>query len=173
MATLAFGECRYEATDEDRLWLLRAVAREGRVHRQVAQTLVNGFAWGHARKPKSIPTLTWWVQAYAQPVNPRWFPDGKIFQRWHAKDPKKYPLGAAMRRRDIYSVETRFEKPIVEAVERALTEGPVDIPANATDYAAAWIDATRKGQTPLTAPKKGYNRLWTRAPEWDGYAVVS
>lgn len=166
------GDREYVVTDEDVLWLKRAVLREGAVMAQVAQCLVNGFAAFHSTKPKSTPTLTWWVRAYAQPVNPRWFPEGKIFQKWHARDPKRYPLAVAKKRRDVYSTKMHFNQDTLDAVERALTEGPVDIPPNATDYAASWIDSSRR-MTALTKPRKGVNRLWTRKPGWGGYQVVA
>lgn len=67
----------YSATDADALTLARAVAREGRPYDAVAWTLVQRFAW---LWPK-YPTLAELVRAYAQPVNPRWFPDGDLHQR--------------------------------------------------------------------------------------------
>ncbi|MDH5644460.1 MAG: hypothetical protein OEZ01_00545 [Candidatus Heimdallarchaeota archaeon] len=67
----------YSATDDDALTLARAVAREGRPYDAVAWTLVQRFAW---LWPK-YPTLAELVQAYAQPVNPRWFPGGDLHQR--------------------------------------------------------------------------------------------
>lgn len=44
MTAILCGRRVYEVTPEDRLWLLRAVHAEGRVERQVAQTLINLFA---------------------------------------------------------------------------------------------------------------------------------
>lgn len=171
MSVIRCGTRLYTVTPDDRLWLLRAVQCEGNEETQVAQVLVNCFAYLHANKPKSCASLTWLVRSYAQPVNPTWFPGGSNFERWHAKDPAKYPLAAAVRRRDVHSKLSAFRPDVVDAVDRALHEGPLDIPANATDYAASWIDASKKYK-PLTAPKKGVNRLWTRAAQWQGYEVV-
>lgn len=159
-------------TAEDRLWLLRAVQVEGPSLAQVSQVLVNCFAYLHSRRPQLCPSLVWLVRSYAQPVNPAWFPEGNIFAKWHARDPVAYPLSAAVRRRDLHSVRTTFDPPVSAAVERALTLGLVDVPKNATDYAAAWIDASHKYKA-LTAKERGRNRLWTRAPEWAGYRVGS
>ena len=62
----------YEATDTDALVLAQAIAREGRPHNAVAWTLVQRFALLFPR----YDSLAGLVRAYAQPVNPRWFPDG-------------------------------------------------------------------------------------------------
>jgi hypothetical protein len=171
MNVLHCDQYRYVVTDEDRLWLLRAVQVEGPVQAQVAQVLCNCFAYLYARDNDTW-SLTKLVRSYAQPVNPAWFRSGLQFQKWHARDPVKYPLSAALRRETMHSVRTTFDPPVVAAVDKALTAGPVDIPKNATDYAAAWIDASHK-YTALTGPQKGRNRLWTRAPEWAGYRVSS
>lgn len=167
---LAFAGHTYEPTDEDRLWLLRAVAREGADQDQVAQALVNGFC--HAYAAEHEHSLAHHVQAYAQPINPRWFPEGDLFKHWHAIDPAKYSQVAAERRRDVYSQATTFQLHVQAAAIKALTCGPFDIPASCTDYAAWWL--INRWQTPLTAPvRNGPNRLWTRAPGWTGYTVAS
>jgi hypothetical protein len=164
------GSRTYRVTDEDVRTLRLAVQHEGAVRDQVAQVLVNCFAYLHSLKPKACPSIAWLVRAYAQPINPQWFPEGKQFKRWNAIDPKKYSLAAAVIRRDVLSKVTKFLPATLAAVDKALTEGPVSIPANATDYAAARVDASKKYQ-PLTPPEKGVNRLWTRAPKWQGYRV--
>lgn len=169
-AVLACGPYTYTVTDEDRLWLTRAVQHEGPVEREVAQVLVNCFAYLHSVKPKSCPTLTWLVRAYAQPINPEWFPEGKQFKRWNAVDKKKYPLATAKRRRDVLSKVVVFDDRVLAAVDLALTAGPISIPKNATDYAAPWIDASKKFKS-LTPARRGRNRLWTRAPRWSGFRV--
>ena len=170
MTMLICGQHRYRVTTDDRIWLLRAVQCEGRVEAEVAQVLVNCFAHLHSRSPGSATSLTWLVRSYAQPVNPAWFPAGKHFLRWHAVDPVKYSLMAAMRRENTHSKRTVFDQRTTSAVDRALELGPVDVPRNATDYAAAWIDASKTYQA-LTAAESGKNRLWTRAPGWTGYSV--
>lgn len=70
----------YEPTEQDALWLARAVEREGPPHKGVAWTLVQRFAWLHPTG--TYPTVASLVQAYAQPVNPRWFPDGDKHQQY-------------------------------------------------------------------------------------------
>lgn len=167
MTVLVCGKNRYTVTETDRLWLLRAVAQEGAVSEQVAQTLVNCFAYLHSRKPAMMPTLTKLIRSYAQPVNPRWFPDGDLHLRWLERG-KDTPEKAA--KRPVYSSATNFAPAVVSAMHKALTKGPVDIPASCTDYAAAWIDASNKYH-PLTPAVKGRNRLWTRDGKWQGYKV--
>ena len=60
MSVLEYGtDGQYRVTPADRLWLLRAVAREGEPRARVAQTLVNRFVWLRSRGStayKSIPT---------------------------------------------------------------------------------------------------------------------
>lgn len=164
---LSFAGHTYRPTEADRLALSRAVTWEGPDHDQVAQTLVNGFCQAYSMDHEH--SLEHHVQAYAQPINPRWFPEGDRFQHFNAIDPVKYPLAAAVRRRDVLSKLTTFEPVVVGAVEKALARGPLDIQACCTDYAAAWLQSS---WTPLTPPVNGRNRLWTRAPKWGGYTVT-
>lgn len=63
----------YEATNQDALTLARAVAREGAPRDAVAWTLVQRFAFLYP----AYKTLAAFVSAYAQPINPLWFPDGR------------------------------------------------------------------------------------------------
>jgi hypothetical protein len=171
---LDFAGRRYSVTSDDVLWLVRAVEKEclddgdDADENCVAQALVNCFCLEATKG--SYDSLTRFVRAYAQPVNPRWFPDGDLFQRWNARDPAKYKMTDAIARRDKHSVRSDFGVEACNAVDRALIDGPVDIPPNCTDYAAAWIDASRKYE-PLTGPRRGLNRLWTRAPGWTGYSI--
>ena len=67
----------YEETDEDRSTLARAVAREGKPPQAVAFALVQRFAMLRS----DWPTLANLVRAYAQPINPRWFPHGDLHLR--------------------------------------------------------------------------------------------
>lgn len=168
VATIVCGTRTYDVTHADKLWLLRAVQCEGRVERQVAQTLVNLFALLYSRK--AAPSLTELVRSYAQPVNPEWFPEGKMFLRWHAINPSVYKLADATRREKLHSTRLVFRSDVMEAVDRALALGPKDIQSNCTDYAASWIDASKK-YAALTPPERGVNRLWTRDASWTGYSI--
>lgn len=161
----------YTVTAADVLWLSRAVEAEGAVQFQVAQVLVNCFCQ-RASTAKVWPglTLTDHVRQYAQPVNPRWFLSGDLHQKWAAKG--QDTPAAARRRETVHSTLSRFSLGTAEAVKRALTKGPVDILPNATDYAASWIDASKKYR-PLTEARKGVNRIWTRDPLWGAYTVLT
>jgi len=71
--TLNGAAHRYTLTPWDIETLARAVAREGAPAREVAWALIQRFAQVHGR---GFSTLGKLVQAYAQPINPRWFLDG-------------------------------------------------------------------------------------------------
>lgn len=166
------GVTSYEPTQDDILWLLRAVDREGQPHEIVAQTLINGFVWARERKGWSR-TLGDFVRAYAQPVNPLHFPDGEKFREAYAaatEPQRQVLLDRAERRRDVYSRSTSFQPRTKAAVERALTSGPV-LP-EATDYAAPWVEK-RPPWKPHGPPEPNKNRFWTRpeALQWTGYRV--
>lgn len=163
----------YTVTDADALWLARAVEAEGPVQSQVAATLVNGFCWARSRgyaKP-----LTSWIRAYAQPLNPRWYESGDLFVASLAsksESEKREAIATARRREQVHSARVSFTPSTQAAVLDALN-GRVNIPRNATDYAAPYVDATHKGYTPLEPPQSGRNRLWTRpgAESWAGYLI--
>lgn len=80
--TLAGKAHRYAPTDDDALWLARAVAREGPPYKGVAWALAQRFAVLKSLRPELYPTIADLVQAYSQPVNPRWFPDGDLHLRY-------------------------------------------------------------------------------------------
>jgi hypothetical protein len=67
----------YTLSNEDYLTLLRAVEFEGEPREAVAWTLLQRFAFLY---PK-YDTLTKFIRAYAQPINPRWFPNGDLHQQ--------------------------------------------------------------------------------------------
>lgn len=64
----------YVLSNEDYLTLLRAVEFEGEPRDAVAWTLLQRFAFIYPQ----YDTLTKFIQAYAQPINPRWFPTGDL-----------------------------------------------------------------------------------------------
>lgn len=124
-------------TKDDALWLARAVEAEGEPRRLVAQTLVNRWAWLADYAPGKYPTLTSLVRAYAQPVNPRWFPDGDLFASRMlgvAAVKQRAEIEKARVRRDVHSTRTRFTRGTQDAVAQAL-RGPLVIPPGAVDYA--------------------------------------
>jgi len=167
---------RYQVTADDTLWLQRAVNEEAKSdddRYRVAQTLVNGFAAIKAYGRGG--TLAGYVRAYAQPINPRWFENGDLFQaeiahpKYSAED-RAVLRERARKREYVYSKRTVFDPGTTDAVTRALADGPVNIPRSATDYGAYDLDASPR-LTPLTPPVKGENRLWTARASWPGYGV--
>jgi hypothetical protein len=163
----------YSLTQEDALWLARAVDAEGPIQSQVAGILINGFCWARSRGFQG--TLTKWVRAYAQPINPRWYEAGDLFLASLAsksEDEKREAIAKARKREKEHSTKLTFGAGTHAAVSAALN-GRVLIPRNATDYAAPNVDSTNKGYTPLEPVPANRNRLWTRpgAEHWTGYLV--
>lgn len=135
---------------DDRLWLLRAVEAEGPPQDLVAQTLVNRWAFLWDTTPAKYTRLYEYVRAYAQPVNPAWFPDGRLHLQALAKladAEKPAAIARAEKRRDVHSTRTQFSPATTVAVDQAL-RGPVTIPAGALHYAAA----STPSQMPVLVP---------------------
>jgi hypothetical protein len=121
-------------TGEDLLWLARAVEAEGEPRVLVAQTLVNRWAWLLDQHPGLFPRLQDLVRAYAQPVNPRWFPGGDLLQKAIAEEPERREvLEAAALRRPALAQRTEFSPATTVAVNAAL-QGPLSLPAGAVHY---------------------------------------
>lgn len=81
-------------TSEDILTLARAVEHEGYPHEGVAWTLIQRAAWLNTRGTKvSLAAL---VKGYAQPINPKWFPEGQKHKDWVAYLEKQGRHGEAM-----------------------------------------------------------------------------
>lgn len=127
-------------TPDDRLWLLRAVEAEGEPRDLVAQVLVNRWAMFWDELPGKYTSLGELVRAYAQPVNPAWFPDGRRYLQSvsaHQDDADYHALlRRAIQRRDVHSTRTHFSPGTLAAVDQAL-RGPIVIPPGALHYAAA------------------------------------
>lgn len=117
---------------QDQLWLLRAVEAEGAPKEMVAQALVNRWAYlydhGYAEQ---YPTLASLVRAYAQPVNPRWFPGGDLHVR--ALERGQDTEQRAAKRRDVHSTRSLFSASTRAAVRRAMG-GPLTLPAGVVHY---------------------------------------
>lgn len=115
-------------TTDDALWLARAVEAEGEPRPEVAQTLVNRWAWLEETQPGTYPTLTSLVRAYAQPVNPAWFVGGKLLVPYLNAHPEKAAaeLDKAWRREHVHSVRSEFSERTRRAVQQALY-GPLTI----------------------------------------------
>ena len=175
-AIIASNGQTYVVTPADRLWLLRAVQAEGPVQAQVAEALVNLFAYRMSRgelNPSSgkAPSLQSLIRAYAQPVNPRWYLDGDLHRAALSRaqtDGERAALRSAAERRErLHSTRTVFDAGVTAAVDAALRGAHR---TDVTDYAAAWVDSSANyvARSPAV---KGRNRLWTRAPGWAGYVA--
>jgi hypothetical protein len=64
----------YELSDRDYITLARAVELEGPPEDAVAWTLLQRFAFLYPR----YSSVAQFVEAYAQPINPNWFPSGAM-----------------------------------------------------------------------------------------------
>jgi len=73
-------EKRYVLSNVDYLDLLRAVEFEGKPKIAVAWTLLQRFALLYPQ----YSSLSSFIKAYAQPINPRWFPKGDLHQGYLA-----------------------------------------------------------------------------------------
>lgn len=126
-------------TDTDRLWLARALEREGEPRRLVAQTLVNRWANASDWKPHRWPALTDMVREYSQPVNPGWFPGGRLLAKRVAELEARgehAEAQAELRRAELrpaYAAANSFSAPTLEAVHAALY-GPLEIPHGAVHF---------------------------------------
>lgn len=154
---------KYSPTDEDRIWLLRAVAGEGRDHREVAQALAQRFRFLRETRPGLYPTLASLVRAYSQPVNPRWLPGGDKFEAARAAG-KSSASDAAVRRRRVHHARVDFDPQVVSAAGEALCMLRAGWPPNAiapevTHFAAP--DKNRPHMIERTTARDGRNRLWT------------
>jgi GNAT superfamily N-acetyltransferase len=167
--TIRYPGGSYTLTSTDLLWLKRALV--GEVLRQddatrVAQVLFNRYAYLRSRGTTAYPTFTSFVRAYAQPINPIWMSaSGKGCQR----SPGRCTPAILVRRAE-HARRTSFPAWVDAAIARALTRGPVDIPASATHYAGYNV---RSNMTQLTPHTRGYNTLWTEGAQtrWQGYSV--
>ena len=99
----------YNLSSEDRLDLIRAVAREGKPYDAVTWSLIQRFAWLYPRG--NFPTLSSFVKAYAQPINPRWFPTGDKFLAYIRSLKRNYTGNELTRRLEnaIDKAENRLE----------------------------------------------------------------
>lgn len=130
---------KLEVTTLDTLWLARAIEAEGEPRVQVGQTLINRWAWLWDKKPGLFPTLASLIRAYAQPVNPAWFPGGALLDKWFKEHPNADHAAAlerAAKRRDVHSTRDTFSEATRRAVSQALY-GPVVIPPGATHFGDA------------------------------------
>lgn len=160
----------YEVTADDLTWLLRAVEAEGEPRSVVAKALVGRFLWLLPRS--SYRTLADFVQAYSQPVNPRWLPGGDKYRENQGK-PSTSP--AAVQRRLGARARTTFTEPTIKAVRDALNVIPQRLAVS--DFHAASPENRERVKGYLELVKAGdrhTNDLFrARAiPEHWGYGLI-
>ena len=161
----------YRPTATDRVWLLRAVEGEGAPADAVAAALVNRFIWLRAkRRLWRDKSLAQFVRAYSSPVNPRRMRGGDIWERLYREGTpaQRRKLEEAHERREAHSARNVFSQSTMDAVERALSQGP-QLPT-VTDFAAHWLEPS-EGLRLVRAGSRGVNALYTADPSWDGYRV--
>ena len=151
----------YAATNDDALWLARAVAHEGSPHDAVAWALVQRFALLYP----TYPTVAELVKAYAQPINPRWFPDGDLHAKrlkQLASDPKKQADEIARaRRREQYaqtpwdSIPAAARTAALEALE---AHGDSPVPGAVHYRASTAPEGSTKKQAYARAQQYAANR---------------
>ena len=71
-------QIQYNLNKSDILNLYRAVSNEGKPSDAVTWTLINRFAWLYP----TYNNLSDLITAYSQTINPRWFPDGDLYQNY-------------------------------------------------------------------------------------------
>ena len=169
--TLVWSGGSYRVTPSDRLWLLRAVQAESNKaedRRRVAQTLINRFVFLKSRGSKAYPTLTKFVRAYAQPINPLWDdPSDAKCQR----NPR-FCTPAMIAKRRTARDRSSFSESTTAAVSEALSRGMTAISGTSVHYAAPRIGAA--GKIRLTPDRQGYNTFYAIASSrsWPGYRVA-
>jgi hypothetical protein len=169
--TLVWSGGSYRVTPSDRLWLLRAVQAESNKvddRRRVAQTLINRFVFLKSRGSRAYPTLTKFVRAYAQPINPLWDdPSDAKCQR----NPRFCTSSMIAKRRAARDRST-FDGSTTAAVSEALSRGMTAIGGTSVHYAAPGIGAA--GKIRLTPDRRGYNTFYAIASSrsWPGYQVA-
>jgi len=84
----------YAVTPTDRAWFIRCLWREGAPAETVGHVLLQRFALLSSQGAK-YATLTDFLRAYCQPVNPRWFPGGDLTWKALAAAKKKNDTAAA------------------------------------------------------------------------------
>jgi len=168
---LVWGKGTYRVTPSDRLWLLRAVQAESNKaddRRRVAQTLINRFVFLKNAGSTAYPTLTKFVRAYAQPINPLW--ESQSTRKCRANP--RYCTDAMIAKRQAARNRTQFSESTVFAVDEALTRGMTLAPNSSVHYAAPGIGES--GKIKLTADQRGWNTFYavSGSRRWPGYGVA-
>lgn len=168
--TLVWRGGSYRVKPSDRLWLLRAVQAESNKaddRRRVAQTLLNRFVYLKSKGSTAYPTLTAFVRAYAQPINPKW--ENKSTSKCRS-NPSRCTDAMIAKRREARA-QTQFSDSTVAAVDEAMSRGMTAIDSSSVHYAAPGVGAS--GKIKLTTDRRGYNTFYAVSGSrgWPGYSV--
>lgn len=108
-------------SSDDLVMLARAIEHEGFPESGVGWTLLQRYAWLHMQGV--TPTLSRLIQAYAQPVNPRWFyPKGDLYLKEVqslASQPEKQKVAIANGKARVQKASITWDK-ISDATKRVV-----------------------------------------------------
>ncbi len=156
---------QYVVTPDDKLELARAVQHEGPPQAAVLWTLLQRFAMLYARG--DYKSLAVFVRAYAQPINPKWFPDGELFKARYQEllnAGKKAEAAAEKRRADLRPAKAKVTWEQISPSVRHLVENvlsgnrPISRAPGALHY---WASRA----TPTMKPAEAKNFNASRRPE--------
>lgn len=168
---------RYTVTPTDRQWFIRCLWREGTPAETVGHTLLQRFALLASQGAK-YPTMTSFLRAYCQPVNPRWFPGGDKSEAFIKRAEKRGDVAAAKTERErakrrigyartpINEIKPRFR----ELADRILAGSSVSPAPKATHFTMSFADS---GDSESVALQKARNfakkRNLTHVPIQEGH----
>lgn len=155
------GKFTYQVTPQDRLTLIRSVWREGRPQGAVAYTLLQRFTFLY---PK-YRNLSTFIQAYSQPINPRWFPKGDLHLaaikavKGEKQSIARLEAKAALRPTFASTPESKIPPRVVNLVDNVLTgrlKSPVPTAVHFRGSKATTSDTETKAKRKAVAfAKKG------------------
>jgi len=149
----------YAVTDDDRAWFIRALWREGKPALAVGHTLLQRFALNYSTG-KNYASLTAFVRAYSQPLNPAWLPGAKLSEAFISRAEKANNTASAddERRRAANRViycstpVTQVPKEYRDLADRILTGKTVSPVPTATHFTMSFAAV---GDGEEVAKKKG------------------
>lgn len=105
----------YTVTPTDREWFIRCLWREGKPQETVGHVLLQRFALLRSQGAK-YATLTDFLRAYCQPVNPRWFPNGDKSKAFVRRATARGDTAAADKERDRAAQRVKYASTPISAI---------------------------------------------------------
>lgn len=151
----------YTVTPEDRTWWIRAIWREGSPQIAVGHTLLQRFTYLYSTGGP-YRTLTSFLRAYCQPINPAWLPGGRLSEAKIKRLGKKGDQAGIeaererAKKRAIYSstpvsqIPVRYRQ-IAEQILSGATSSPIPGALHFTSSFAG------RGDSPTVAKQKAEN----------------